>query len=242
VSNFRQLRKVSLVFVCLAFTGADVAWADDGSPTTEQLVPAAHPHADYGSSVRLGTAVGYIYGAPTDVIALGATAAVGQRFGRLAIEAEYTVLAFQSRGTYMTSIGVTDGDVGVGSGQRLALMARFDALRFGPTVDRSRSLVTLYVEGGAGTAWNHWSRPASSEPNRIVPDDTKRTEGQAGFGIMIFPHRVAWLLGWRFAFAPHEAMTGSLCRGTSCRPVAMTDSGSYVDRSMLFQSSLEFTF
>ena len=55
--------------------------------------------------------------------------------------------------------------------------------------------------------------------------------------------RVGWFLGWRMTGSPHEAMTGALCRGsTSCRPVPMMDSGGYVDRSMLFQSSLEFTF
>jgi hypothetical protein len=77
---------------------------------------------------------------------------------------------------------------------------------------------------------------------RTVPDDTKRTEGQAGFGLMIFPHRVAWLLGWRFAVSPHEDMTGSVCRGVSCRAVMMPPDNSLVDHSMLFQSSLEFTF
>jgi hypothetical protein len=45
--------------------------------------------------------------------------------------------------------------------------------------------------------------------------------------------------------SPHEAMTGSVCRGTggvSCSVVPMMDQGGYVDRSMLFQSSLAFTF
>jgi hypothetical protein len=245
VSNFRQLRKVSFVFVCLAFTGGDVAWADDDTPTAEQvgrMVPSPTARADSGSSVRLGTAVGFIYGAPTDVIAVGPTVAIGQRFGRLAVEAEYALLAFEARGDYDSSLGTTDGNVGVGYGHRLAVMGRYDVVHLGPMVDRRRSLVTFYVEGGIGNAWNHWTRPAYNEPNRVVPDNTKRTEGQAGFGIMIFPHRVAWLLGWRFAFSPHEEMTGSLCRGDSCRPVPMTDSGSYVDRSMLFQSSLELTF
>lgn len=240
MSNFRGLGSASIVVVCLAFTGAGVAWADPS--TADRLVPAAHPHAEFGSTVRVGTAVGFIYGAPDNTLAVGLTAAVGQRLGRLGIEAEYTYLAFEGTGTVMTALGPEDTDVQIGSGHRLDLMARFDVLRFGPTTDGNRSLVTLYAEGGAGTAWNSWSRPGYDDTGRIIPDNTRRTEGQAGFGVMIFPHRVAWLLGWRFAFSPHQAATGTSCRGTSCRSVVMTDSSRYIDDSMLFQSSLEFTF
>jgi hypothetical protein len=240
--NFALFRSTTIALVCLAFTGADVAWADDGSPTAEQIVPTPMPNSDSGSSVRAGTAIGFMYGAPTDVIAFGGTVAVGQRFGRLVVEGEYSYLTFQAHQTMIDSIGASDGHIGIGNGHRLDAIARFDALRFGPTIDKRRSLITLYVEGGIGSAWNHWTRPTASQADRIVPNDTKRTEAQAGFGLMIFPHRVAWLLGWRFAFAPHEPMAGTLCRGVSCRSVTMTDDGSYVDRSMLFQSSLEFTF
>jgi hypothetical protein len=63
---------------------------------------------------------------------------------------------------------------------------------------------------------------------------------------MIFPHRVAWLIGWRFALAPHQATIGTECQatnGAACSMVPMpSSSGSVVDDSMLFQSSLEFTF
>jgi len=37
-------------------------------------------------------------------------------------------------------------------------------------------------------------------------------------------------------------MVGSLCRGATCKPVEMMDEDRMVDRSMLFQSSLAFTF
>ncbi|HTR50471.1 MAG TPA: hypothetical protein VMJ10_07155 [Kofleriaceae bacterium] len=205
------------------------------------LVPTLHPNADHGSSVRVGTAAGFIYGAPSDVLALGVSAAAGQRFGRLVIEGEYSYLAFRTNGTTLTALGYQNGDIGIGHGQRLDLMARFDLVRFGPTIDKRRSLVTFYVEGGAGTAWNYWDKPSGGD-SRVVPADTKRTEGQGGFGIMIFPHRVAWLLGWRFAVAPHEPMLAAECRGVSCSEMMPTDSGGYVDTSMLFQSSLEFTF
>ena len=228
------------MLVCLAFTGVGVAWADPTS--VDLLVPRTAPGSEHGSTVRVGTAVGFIYGAPTDVLALGVTGAIGQRFGRFDFEAEGTWLGFRSRAITMDSIGYEDNDISVGSGKRLDAMVRFDALRFGPTIEKNRALFTVYVEGGAGVAWNHWTRASSTDPSRIIPDDTRRTEGQAGFGLQIFPHRVAWLIGWRFAVAPHQDMTGSICRGVSCRAVTMTTGSNYVDDSMLFQSSLEFTF
>jgi hypothetical protein len=37
-------------------------------------------------------------------------------------------------------------------------------------------------------------------------------------------------------------MTGTICRGVACRPVVMMEEERLVDRSMLFQSSMNFTF
>ncbi len=240
MSNYRSLPSLAAALVCLGFTGSGVAWADPA----DDVVPTAPKSAD-GATARIGTSVGFVYGAPTQVLALGGNVALGQRFGRIGLEAEYTFLDLESREDVISALGVTNQDVSIGQGHRLAVMARFDLLRFGPHVSRERSLVTVYVEGGAGVAWNHWLRPSYNEMPRVVPNDTKREEGQGGFGLMIFPHRVAWLIGWRFALSPHEPMSGAVCRSdtpSSCSATPMMDSGSLVDRSMLFQSSLEFTF
>jgi hypothetical protein len=233
----RNFRRFALVTLCLGFTGVAVA---DSVPM-DDVVPTA-PKATNGSTFRAGTAVGFIYGAPDPVLALGLQLAVGQRFGRLGLEGEYTFLDLREHGVFTTALGTTEDSLSVGAGHRLAALARFDVAQFGPMVDKTRSLVTFYVEGGAAVAWNRWSNTALSGMGRTVPDDTKRTEGQAGFGLMIFPHRVAWLLGWRFAVSPHQDMTGSVCRGVTCRAVMMPADNSMVDHSMLFQSSLEFTF
>jgi len=239
--NFRRFRAAALALVCPGFTGAHVAWADPAHPDFYVEDPYA-PHVTNGSTARLGTAVGFIYGQPEGVLALGMTAAVGHRWGRLALEAEYAYLDFQVAGP---------DDTKLGDGQRLGTIARVDVIRLGSTIVGPNSMAALYVEGGAATAWNHWTRPGASEQSRIVPDDTKRVEGQVGFGITLdhrlqepigFPHRVAWFLGWRLALSPHEPVTGSVCRGVSCRPLTVMDDGSVVDRSMLFQSSLAFTF
>jgi hypothetical protein len=241
VRNSRRFRWIAIAFVCLGFTGADVGWADPA----DDYVPTA-PHSDDGTTVRLGTAVGALYGTPASTLALGATIAIGQRFGRLGLEGEYTYLDLLGHGEIMTPTGIADGDVAIGSSQRLAAVARYDLIRFGPRADHDRSVVTLYVEGGAGQTWNRFTQANPSDPTGFIPNATSRTEALAGFGLMIFPHRVAWLIGWRFALAPHQTTMGTECRADgidmSCSEVPMTSSGGLVDQSMLFQSSLEFTF
>jgi hypothetical protein len=239
--NIRQFRASGAVLLCLAFTGAPVAWAERATPDFYVENPYAEHHTT-GSTARIGTAVGFLYHEAIDVTAVGLDSAIGYRFGRLAIEAEYKYLAFQVRGADPTSLG---------RGQRLGTLARLDVIRLGPRIVGQNSLLSLYVEGGVGTAWNRWYKPAYYEASRLVPDDTRRVEGQLGFGVAIdhrlqepvgFPHRVGWFLGWRMAMSRHQPMTASICRGLSCRPFAMMDEDRVVDRSMLFQSSMQFTF
>lgn len=230
-----------VVSVCLGFTA--VASADSRRPRSEHYVedPMA-PHVTKGAAARVGTAVGFIYGERLDVLALGLSAAYGQRFGRLALEAEYTYLNFQRAGA---------SSLALGDGQRLGVMGRFDVLRLGPRIVGGNSMLAVYVEGGAAVAWNDWYRPAYDEGQRIVPEDTKRVEAQAGFGVQIdhrlqepigFPRRIGWFLGWRLGLAPHEPEAASVCRGSTCKAMPMMPHSGYTDRSMLFQSSLQFTW
>jgi len=227
--------------VCLGFTGTHVAWANPAR--IDYAEDPMAPHVTNGTTARLGTMVGFIYGERVDVTAIGLSGAVGQRWGRLAVDAEYTVLKFQERGPSSLQLGM---------GHRLAVIGRFDVIRLGPKLVGGNSLLSVYVEGGAGVAWNQWWLPAHDQPVRVVPEDTKRPEALGGFGIEIdhrlqepigFPHRIGWFLGWRMAFAPHESETASICRGgSSCRPAPMMPNERYTDRSMLFQSSLSFTW
>jgi hypothetical protein len=239
--NFHQFRTPRAVLLCLAFTGASVAWADRATPDYYVENPYA-PHDTSGSTARLGTAVGFLYHEAVDVTAIGLDSAIGYRFGRLAVEAEYKYLSFQVRGPDSTSLG---------RGQRLGTLARLDVIRIGPRIVGQNSLLSLYVEGGVGRASNHWYKPAYYEASRIVPEDTQRVEGQVGFGIALdhrlqepigFPHRVGWFIGWRMAMSPHQPMAASICRGVACKPFPMMDEERVVDRSMLFQSSMQFTF
>jgi len=248
VRNFRWL---VVVIVCLGVTGQRAGWAD---PAHVDLVHADLAHADWvddpyaphvtrGTTVRLGSAVGFLYGGPSDITAFGATTAVGQRFGRLTIESELDYLALQTKGSE---------SVRLGDAERLGVVARFDVLRIGPRWVGGNSLLAFYVEGGAAVAWNHWYQPTAAEPMREVPEDTKRVEGQVGFGVALdhrlqepigFPHRVGWFLGWRLALSPTAADAAPVCRGTACRTVVQAMSGDRVtERSMLFQSSLAVTW
>ncbi|MDB4961537.1 MAG: hypothetical protein JWP01_1536 [Myxococcales bacterium] len=238
--DFRRLPLWMGALVCLGFTGSHVAWADPARADWVEDPYAAH--VTKGSTARLGTVVGVVYGDRVDVTAVGLAAAVGQRWGRLALESEYTYLGFQERGP---------SSLRLGDGHRLGVMGRFDVIRAGSRYVGPNSMLAVYVEGGAAVAWNRWSRPSYDEASRVVPDDTKRVEGQVGFGIEIehrlqepigFPRRIGWFLGWRLALAPHEAGLASICRGESCRPAPMMPEERYTDRSMLFQSSMAVTW
>ena len=242
--DYRRFPLPLAALVWLGFTGPGVAWAESTRPPRSELYvedPMA-PHNTTGSTVRAGTAVGFIYGERLDVLALGGSVAGGHRWGRLALEAEYSYLAFQVKGPSSQALG---------DGQRLGVIARLDVLRFGPRIVGDNSLLSVYVEGGAGVAWNRWDMPAYNEASRVVPEDTKRVEGQGGFGIEIdhrlqepigFPRRIGWFLGWRVALAPHETDAANVCRGESCRPAPAMPNERFTDRSLLFQSSFAVTW
>src|SRR5215212_2282130 len=97
VRDFRQFPCWMVAVVCLGFTGSGVAWAESRRPAGYVEDPMA-PHDTSGTTARVGTAVGFIYGEQLDVLALGMTAAAGQRWGRLTVEAEYSYLGFQVKG------------------------------------------------------------------------------------------------------------------------------------------------
>ena len=226
--------------VCLGFTGSSVAWAQPAH--ADYVEDPLAPHVTRGSTARVGTTVGFIYGERLDVTAVGLTTAIGQRWGRLALDAEYSYLTLQARGPSSQRLG---------DAQRLGVIGRFDVLRFDSHKVGANSLLSFYIEGGAAVAWNDWYMPAFDEASRVVPIDTKRVEGQAGFGIELdhrlqepigFPRRIGWFLGWRLSMAPHATEDAAICRGSQCKAAPAMAHERYTDRSMLFQSSLSFTW
>jgi hypothetical protein len=230
----------ALTVLCLGFTGAGTAWADESQDVW--IEDPYQPHDATGAEVRIGSLVGILALDGQEYTGLGGAVAVGHRWDRLAIDAEYGYMTLTERGPSTYRFGVA---------HELGIDVRYDVIRLGPRIVGENSLLSVYVEGGGGTAWNHWYRPAHDEHSRLVPADTRRPEAIVGVGIALdhrlqepigFPHRVGWFLGWRVSMSPHQPMTASVCRGVSCRPVEMMDEERLVDRSMLFQSSLAFTF
>ena len=241
-----SFRRLASIILCLGFTGADVAWAEPthpGAPAGYIEDPYAI-HETSGTETRVGTTVGFLYGETiAKVTAVGLTVAVGHRWNRLSIESEFSYLQLQEFG---------GSSLRLGTGSRLGTVGRFDLVRLGPHVVGQNSMLALYVEGGAAVAWNAWWKPTYDQPDRVVPADSRRVEGQVGFGVSLdhrlqepitFPRRVGWFLGWRMAYAPHQPEEASICRGVTCRAMpTTTDAASFTDRSMLFQSSLLFTW
>jgi hypothetical protein len=231
---------------------ASPAFADPNhfDPSTVDYVEDPYaPHNTSGMTARVGSIVGYFDGQRQDVLAVGAIAAVGERFGRLTVEAELAAMSLES---------TTDQDAQIGDAERLGAIARFDVIRLGPHVVGPNSMLAIYVEGGGARAWNHWFRPSSSSPGamaevaQVVPENNSDFEGVVGFGLMLdhrlqepisFPHRIGWFLGWRMAYAPHGSETAVICRGSStCSSAPAMPDTTYVDQSMLFQSSLSVTW
>ncbi|HEY1547396.1 MAG TPA: hypothetical protein VGG28_06230 [Kofleriaceae bacterium] len=229
---------------------AGVASADPVRPDLYVEDPYA-PHDTSGSTARLGTMVGFLYGMPQEVTELGLEAAAGQRWGRFSLEAELAYYDLEAVSTYMTPLGETSGNVGVGRGERLAVLGRIDVLRVGSHVMGPNSMAALYVEGGAASEWVQFT---SSLDDGLRPDNSHRIEGVVGVGLMLdhrlqepigFPHRIAWFLGLRMMMSPHQEMDATVCRSdTICAREEMpgqADAGP-VDQSMVFQSSMAFTF
>jgi hypothetical protein len=237
--------RVLWLVACLGVTGADVARADPAQQLAIDYIENPYaPHTTNGSTFRLGTSVGFIHGQLEDVMAVGATMALGHRFGRLALEAELGLAAID---------GTDIANTRLGSEQTLGVIARFDVIRIGSRYVGPNSMLAIYVEGGAQRIWEQWLDPGANDPARMVPDNSGRVEGTVGFGLMLehrlqepitIPRRVGWFLGWRMGFTPHEAETGAICRGTVCEAATTTTmpGESYTDRSTMFQSSMQITW
>ena len=152
---------MSLALLCLGFTGSGVAWADAAHPASVDWVESPYaPHRTYGPVARLGTVVGFLFNERIDVTAIGLAAGLGHRFGRFSVESEYTYLQFQERGP---------SDLRLGTGHRMAVLGRFDIVRVGSQYVGGNSLLSVYLEGGAGVSWNQWFKPGYGEPDRLVP-------------------------------------------------------------------------
>lgn len=244
----RLLRVALAGSLCLIFTGEQVARADSSQPgapaSTAPLPPAvikASPAAStWGPTLRIGTVVGSVSAAAVTATGVGLAVAAGHRFGRVAVESEFSAMNLQEQGPSSLELG---------RAQRLGVIVRYDVVRTRSAVVGPNTLLAIFVEAGAAQSWAQWFSPGPREVPRIVPRDTRRVEGQGGFGVSVdhrfassgdYPNRVAWHLGWRFA-APEPSEPGYACRG-ACRLAAEPMPTEDFEGSVLFQSSLAFSW
>ncbi len=230
--------------LCLIFTAEAPARADSarGPLIKEGLVDTAQPHVTWGPVLRVGTVVGSVEAAGTSATGVGVSVAAGHRFGRLAVESELTLMNLEEPGPSALSLGAAE---------RLGVIVRYDVVRFTADSIGPNTLLGMSVEAGAAQSWAQWYEPGDRELPRNVPADTRRVEGQAGMGVFVDHRisdrevalsRVAWYLGWRFAAPSLAEEPGYACRGACRMASEPMPTSAKVESSILFQSSLAFTW
>lgn len=241
----RSLRVVVPVALCLIFTARPMARADSARPLAGAelgVVDAAKPHQTWGPSLRIGTVVGGVEASAASATGIGIAVAAGHRFGRLAVESELTLMTLEEPGPSSAALG---------RAERLGVIVRYDVVRFTARSIGPNTLLGVFVEGGAAQSWAQWYQPGDREVPRAVPADTRRVEGQVGFGVSVDHRlqgaggslsRVAWHLGWRFAAPSLHEEPGYACRGECRLASAPMQTSEKLEGSVLFQSSLAFTW
>jgi hypothetical protein len=230
------------VSVCATFTVTS-RQALAGPASSDYIENPYLAHKTDGSMFRAGSIVQEVYSEHQNIMALGGTMALGRRLSRFTFEAEYGYVHYQD---------TSNDTLALGHGHRIGANARFDVVRLGSNIMGPNSMLAVFVELGVGKTWNSWLAPVADSRTRMMQSDNQRFEQTAGVGIMLdhrlqepigFPRRVAWFLGWRAAFAPHDSEPVAVCKGVVCKPVTTTEPTSkLVDTSIALQSSLAFTF
>jgi|JI10StandDraft_1071094.scaffolds.fasta_scaffold40731_2 hypothetical protein len=231
----------------LTVTGTGLAVAQPppaAAPEPRWVDDPYAPHDTTGANLRFGSAVGHLIHDDKQYTALGAAIAVGPRFDRYTLEADYLYLDLSEPGP---------SSLRYGSAHRLGVMARVDVIRFGPHAVGANSMLALYAEAGAARQWHRWSRPSATEPARLTPIDSVASIGVVGFGLNLdhrlekplgFPNRIGWQLGWQLTATPsHLPDETVLCRGPTCTTAAPTmPSAPSRNTALLVTSTIAFTW
>lgn len=201
------------------------------------------PHVTNGNLLRFGTAVGPITTDQRDYTAIGAVIALGRRVGRFTFELEYDYLGLQDPGPSSLILG---------RAQNVALVARVDVLRLGPSVVGANSMLAIYAEGAIQRTMFHYYYPGITDAPREVPDGGGQSQAVVGFGALLdhrleqplgFPSRVGWQLGWRLASSPrdqHDPML--LCTGCVQDQSSSMPMPRVYDTELIVTSTLNFTW
>jgi len=235
----------ALIGLCLGFTGTGIAWADGSQIWIDDPYQR---HDTTGTEVRVGSLVGILAFDGREYTGLGGAVAVGHRWDRLAIDAEYGYMEITERGP---------SDLRYGVAHEIGVDVRYDVIRLGSRVVGPNSMVGLYVEGRLARQL----RDADSIAGTSEDSPRKRMPGGAsnqmavGFGFEFdhrleqprgFPNRVGWQLGWRIVGQPRPAPDAFVsCRGSDCVAEKATSPMMDVgvdDTSLVLGSSLDFTW
>lgn len=234
----------TMVALCLGFTGTAPAWADTAH--VKWVENPYQSHDTTGTEVRLGSLVGIMAVDGAEYTGLGGSVAVGHRWARLAVDAEYGYLDLTERGPSTLKFGDAH-DLGVN--------VRYDVIRLGSRTVGPNSMVGIYVEAGAGRTFRLGTARAADEPARRLLPTGSANHLSAGFGFMFdhrleqprgFPNRVGWQLGWRVIGSPRPGpSTIVTCRGSDCAASSMPGSPmefGVAETSLVLGSSLAFTW
>ncbi len=213
------------VLVLLLFTGAP------GRRAEAQQWPSS------GAVARAGTAVGFSEIGDRTISTLGGQLAIGYRLGPVELDVEYEDLAM------LQLLGDRSRNENRGALFRLGVTGRFYILRFGGERPEPRSVLRLYVEGGAGRQSARWS----------TGEEFDRSDASAGAGWLL-EHRlssrgtlpfqsIGWQFGWRLSGARADGedvfLRETPCKGKGCRPPMP---GPDVDAALLVTCSLAATW
>jgi len=243
-----KIRPVAALILCLGFTGSHLAWADPSQDVSAKWVENPYQkHDTTGQEVRFGSVVGILAIDGKEYTGLGAMVAAGHRFGRLALDAEYSYLSVTERGP---------SDFRYGAAHQLQVNARFDVLQLDSKVVGPNSMVAIYVEGSAGRELRQADALDPGDPlHKPMPGGGANLLA-AGFGLLFdhrleqplgFPNRVAWQLGWRILGTPRpEPAVLGTCKGDTCTEAKMADGNmtkfGVEETSLEVASSLAFTW
>lgn len=238
---------VAGVALCLGFTAPAIARADDSHDVRDKWVEDPYQgHDTSGTEVRLGSLVGILAIDGTEYTGLGGLVAVGHRWGRLTLDAEYGYLEVTERGPSQLRYGIAHS---------LGVNVRFDVIRLGSRLVGPNSMAAFYVEASAGRQLRLADSVPSEQMRHHHMPSGSSNQLAAGFGLLFdhrleqprgFPNRVGWQLGWRVIGAPRpEPDTFTTCRGADCiatsTSTGMGDIG-LGETSLVVSSSIAFTW
>lgn len=225
-------RLASLVLL-LAFTGADVVWAETAH---QDILPEdPEPKARIGPALRIGTAVGYSTFGSERVDTLGGTVSVAWQLGRVAVEADYGYFKLHEPLT----TDERSGTVELGRFHRAGVSGKLDVLRLGRGVVGDNTKLIFWAEAGVGMQRGYF----------LTGETFRRNDAMVGFGWLLdhrlerplgFPSRIGWHFGWRLLETGDAKV--STVEKIACKSPVCNESSGPLQIGLLVSSGMHFSW